>query len=603
MSLLINTNVPSLTAQRAIAGSQNELTTAMERLSTGSKINSASDDAAGLAMSQRMTAQIQGLNMAIKNSNDGIAMTKSIEGAIAEVSDMLQRMRELSIQAANGTNSASDRTYLQDEVNLLIQEVTRISANTLYNGSLILDGTFINKQLQVGIEEGEHITFSVDSIAAKQIGAHTLVGNGVNPETPGATPPNNPLTIAEDIEIFGYLGSKVVESSTEDTSKEVAEKVNLLTAETGVKAYAKTYAALSSGDTTARTYNIKINGYQTGNFIISNTDVGDAVDAVNRISGSSGVTAKVENNKVVLFDADGDDITIENTKTGAEFVDLVVEKLGEDGLVSNVVGQPIRLGEGATSTNTLATFTQDTGVVANYSSLTHTMTDGTTTLSFDQGASATDATLQAGFRAAEGYANFKYDIAISGTTVTFTAREPGVIQTAEEPKLVADAAITDEALVATAGVAGVAMDATRVSGTLKFVSANSFSVEQAANPAGNTAYFAAGSQTAALVDLTQVKISTEAGASDAISIIDAALDKVAQMRSDLGAIENRMEHTISNLMNIAEKTADSRSRLLDADFALESARLAKNQVLQQAGTSMLAQANQMNQLVMELLRG
>ncbi len=603
MSLLINTNVPSLTAQRAIAGSQNELTTAMERLSTGSKINSASDDAAGLAMSQRMTAQIQGLNMAIKNSSDGIAMTKSIEGAIAEVSDMLQRMRELSIQAANGTNSASDRTYLQDEVNLLIQEVTRISANTRYNGSLILDGTFINKQLQVGIEEGEHITFSVDSIAAKQIGAHTLVGNGVNPETPGATPPNNPLTIAEDIEIFGYLGSKVVESSTEDTSKEVAEKVNLLTAETGVKAYAKTYAALSSGDTTARTYNIKINGYQTGNFIISNTDVGDAVDAVNRISGSSGVTAKVENNKVVLFDADGDDITIENTKTGAEFVDLVVEKLGEDGLVSNVVGQPIRLGEGATSTNTLATFTQDTGVVANYSSLTHTMTDGTTTLSFDQGASATDATLQAGFRAAEGYANFKYDIAISGTTVTFTAREPGVIQTAEEPKLVADAAITDEAIVATAGVAGVAMDATRVSGTLKFVSANSFSVEQAANPAGNTAYFAAGSQTAALVDLTQVKISTEAGASDAISIIDAALDKVAQMRSDLGAIENRMEHTISNLMNIAEKTADSRSRLLDADFALESARLAKNQVLQQAGTSMLAQANQMNQLVMELLRG
>ena len=252
MSLLINTNVASLTAQRAIAGSQNELTTAMERLSTGSKINSASDDAAGLAMSQRMTAQIQGLNMAIKNSNDGIAMTKSIEGAIAEVSDMLQRMRELSIQAANGTNSASDRTYLQDEVNLLIQEVTRISANTRYNGSLILDGTFINKQLQVGIEEGEHITFSVDSIAAKQIGAHTLVGNGVNPETPGATAPNNPMTTAEDIEIFGYLGSKTVESSSQDTSKEVAEKVNLLTAETGVKAYAKTYAALSSGD--PRTY-------------------------------------------------------------------------------------------------------------------------------------------------------------------------------------------------------------------------------------------------------------------------------------------------------------------------------------------------------------
>ena len=703
MSLLINTNVASLTAQRAIAGSQNELTTAMERLSTGSKINSASDDAAGLAMSQRMTAQIQGLNMAIKNSNDGIAMTKSIEGAIAEVSDMLQRMRELSIQAANGTNSASDRTYLQDEVNLLIQEVTRISANTRYNGSLILDGTFINKQLQVGIEEGEHITFSVDSIAAKQIGAHTLVGNGVNPETPGATAPNNPVTTDEDIEIFGYLGSKTVESSSQDTSKEVAEKVNLLTAETGVKAYAKTYAALSSGDPVARTYNIKINGYQTGNFIISSTDVGDAVDAVNRISGSSGVTAKVDNNKVVLFDADGDDITLENTKVGTDFVDLVVEKLGEDGLVSNTVGQSVRLGEGATATNTLATFTQTTGTVTNFSSLTHSISDGTTTLSFAQGASATDVTLQEGFRSAAGYADFKYDIAISGTTVTFTAREPGVIQTAEKPSLVPDSSISGQVGSSTAGIAGASADATRISGTLKFVSANSFSVEQAGptkavftqahgtltdynsaahslsdgkttlsitGPAAATTanlvelfkadanyasfdyditadgttgfiftaktageirtadrpvltadaavtpgaltvgiagdqvgYFKDGSQTASLVDLTQVSISTEAGASDAISIIDAALDKVAQMRSDLGAIENRMEHTISNLMNIAEKTADSRSRLQDADFALESARLAKNQVLQQAGTSMLSQANQMSQLVMELLRG
>jgi len=702
MSLLINTNVASLTAQRAIAGSQNELTTAMERLSTGSKINSASDDAAGLAMSQRMTAQIQGLNMAIKNSNDGIAMTKSIEGAIAEVSDMLQRMRELSIQAANGTNSASDRTYLQDEVNLLIQEVTRISANTRYNGSLILDGTFINKQLQVGIEEGEHITFSVDSIAAKQIGAHTLVGNGVNPETPGATAPNNPVTTDEDIEIFGYLGSKTVESSSQDTSKEVAEKVNLLTAETGVKAYAKTYAALSSGDPVARTYNIKINGYQTGNFIISSTDVGDAVDAVNRISGSSGVTAKVDNNKVVLFDADGDDITLENTKVGTDFVDLVVEKLGEDGLVSNTVGQSVRLGEGATATNTLATFTQTTGTVTNFSSLTHSISDGTTTLSFAQGASATDVTLQEGFRSAAGYADFKYDIAISGTTVTFTAREPGVIQTAEKPSLVPDSSISGQVGLSTAGIAGASADATRISGTLKFVSANSFSVEQAgptkatftqthgslasyasashtltdgkttltitrdattptidelvadfntapgfadfayditagtggfvftAKTAGEirtadqpvlaatgvtpgaltvgvagdqVGYFKDGSQTASLVDLTQVSISTEAGASDAISIIDAALDKVAQMRSDLGAIENRMDHTISNLMNIAEKTADSRSRLQDADFALESARLAKNQVLQQAGTSMLSQANQMSQLVMELLRG
>jgi flagellin len=604
MALSINTNISSLTAQRAIADSKNELETAMERLSTGSKINSASDDAAGLAMTQRMTAQIKGLNMAIKNSNDGIAMTKSIEGAIAEVSDMLQRMRELSIQAANGTNSASDRTYLQDEVNLLIQEITRVSANTRYNGSLILDGTFINKQLQVGIEEGEHITFSVDSVAANQIGAHTLIGNGVNPETPGATAPVNPVTTAEDIEIFGYLGTKLIEASTEDTAKETAQKVNLATSDTGVRAYAKTYAALSSGDATARTYNIKINNYQTGNFVISSTDVSDAVEAINRISGASGVTAKAENNKVVLFDADGDDIRIENTKAGAEFVDLVVEKLGEDGAVSNVVGQPIRLGQSATSTSTKAVFTQPHGTEADYKSNNHSITDGTTTLSITATADDdTAAEILTLFKAADGYDSFKYDIAVSGTNFTYTAREPGVIQTAERPILTTT--VVEGTMVDT--TAGASADATRVSGTLKFVSAMSFSVEQAGDGANHATtpkgYFNTGSQTATLMDLTQIKISSEAGASDAISIIDAALDKVAQMRSDLGAIENRMDHTISNLMNIAEKTADSRSRLEDADFALESARLAKNQVLQQAGTSMLSQANQMSQMVLELLRG
>ncbi len=224
---------------------------------------------------------------------------------------------------------------------------------------------------------------------------------------------------------------------------------------------------------------------------------------------------------------------------------------------------------------TKATFTQTHGTLSNYASATHTLSDGVTTLSITQGASTpTTAELVAAFQAASGYADFKYEIAANGSTgFTFTAKDPGPIRTADQPVLTADAAVNDEGAL-TVGVAGDSLG-----------------------------YFASGSQTASLVDLTQVKISTEAGASDAISIIDAALDKVAQMRSDLGAIENRMDHTISNLMNIAEKTADSRSRLEDADFALESARLAKNQVLQQAGTSMLSQANQMNQLVMELLRG
>ena len=177
MALVINTNVSSLTAQRALAESNTDLQTAMERLATGSKLNSAADDAAGLAMVQRMTAQVRGLAMAVKNANDGQALTQSIEGALGEVSDMLQRMRELALQAANGTNSSADRSFLQSEVNLLIQEISRVSGNTRYNGELILDGTFLNKTLQVGIEEGENIIFSVESVASEMIGAPTIIGD------------------------------------------------------------------------------------------------------------------------------------------------------------------------------------------------------------------------------------------------------------------------------------------------------------------------------------------------------------------------------------------------------------------------------------------
>ena len=178
MSMVVNTNVSSLTAQRSLASSSRMLDTAMERLSTGSKINSASDDAAGLAIVQRMTAQIQGLQMAVKNANDGIAMTQSIEGALVEVSDMLQRLRELAIQAANATNTDSDRSFIQEEVNLLIAEISRISANTRYNGQKVLDGSFTNVQLQVGTEGGETINFSVDSTAANQLGSFNITGIG-----------------------------------------------------------------------------------------------------------------------------------------------------------------------------------------------------------------------------------------------------------------------------------------------------------------------------------------------------------------------------------------------------------------------------------------
>ena len=567
MAMVINTNVSSLTAQRALAESNAELQTAMERLSTGSKINSAADDAAGLAMTQRMTAQVKGLAMAVKNANDGQALTQSIEGALGEVSDMLQRMRELALQAANGTNSSADRTFLQSEVNLLIQEISRVATNTRYNGELILDGTFLNKALQVGIEEGENIIFSVESVAAESVGAHTLVGNGVGAAPAAADPAANSTTIEDDIEIFGFLGTKSTEASTGDSAKQTAVKVNNLTGETGVKAYAKTFASLASSSATAKTYSVKINGYSTGNFVISSGDVESAVDAINQISGSTGVTASSSGNKVILFDSDGDDITVENTQTLSGHSDLVVAKLGEDGLVTNVVGQEISLAVAGGSDATRVTGTikmvsanpfsidqkfAKSGGNTDDTTLGSNAASGATTIAF---ASVADFAVGDAFRLdGESTSTTHYITGISGTNVTFTPALTGAVSSGEE----------------------IYKD---------------------------SGYYTDAASTSSLKNLTQININTAINAGDSISIIDAALDKVAQMRSDLGAIENRLAYTVSNLMNIAEKTADARSRLDDADYALESARLAKAQVVQQAGTSMLAQANQMTQLVLDLLRG
>ena len=572
MAMVINTNVSSLTAQRALAESNAELETAMERLSTGRKINSAADDAAGLAMTQRMTAQVKGLAMAVKNANDGQALTQSIEGALGEVSDMLQRMRELALQAANGTNSSADRTFLQSEVNLLIQEISRVATNTRYNGELILDGTFLNKALQVGIEEGENIIFSVESVAAEAVGAHTLVGNGIGASPAAADPAANPTTVEDDIEIFGFLGTKSTEASTNDSAKQTAVKINNLTGETGVKAYAKTFVSLASNDATAKTYSVKINGYSTGNFVISSGDVESAVDSINQISGSTGVTASSSGNKVILFDSDGDDITVENTQTLSGHDDLVVAKLGEDGSVTNVIGQEINLAVSGGNDATRVTGTLKM-VSANPFSIDQkfqTTTNTTSTLVNGQISSG---------------ANKVVLDSLTGLGVGTAIRFAGDSDQPTTHYITAINPDGDNAL------------------EISFTPAVDETIENDSRVYVDTGYYSDAASVSTLKNLTEIRINTALNAGDSISIIDAALDKVAQMRSDLGAIENRLAYTVSNLMNIAEKTADARSRLDDADYALESARLAKAQVVQQAGTSMLAQANQMTQLVLDLLRG
>ena len=593
MSLVINTNIASITAQRALQGTGDELASAMERLATGSKINSSADDAAGLAIGQRMTAQVNGLNMAVKNAGDGMAMTQTIESALNTISDMLQRMRELAVQSVNATNSSRDRSFLQQEVNQLTQEINRVSATSQFNGEKILDGTFVNKTIQLGMEEGERLSISVPSIAADEIGAYTYTGNGTDAAAAASTPAANAVTVAEDLTIVGPLGTAKTSATAGDSAKQTVNKINALSSQTGVSATAQTYLTLSSTGASA-SYAIKINGVSSGNFTISSTSVEDAVRAINSVAGSTGVTAtSTADGKVLMFDNDGDDITIENDAAGT---DLKVQKMDYSGM--ETVGTAISL---ATTGSTDST--RVSGAIKAVSSDPFTIDQAGTDVGNTAAVKVTSANTAA----------------LAATTYNVVIANTGEVV----PIVVAaqNAAAWQAAIDATSLVGKITVDELAVGGqnklrltgidTLGDITLNDNANPQAAialtagsstagAEGGGTGYFRTG--TATLSKVSDISIATQAGAGLAISVADAALDTVARMRANLGAIDNRLSYTMDNLINVSEKTEAARSRVEDADFALESARLAKAQVLQQAGTSMLGQANQMTQMVLDLLR-
>lgn len=721
MSLVVNTNVSSLTAQRALALADSLQSDAMTRLSTGSKINSASDDAAGLAIASRMTAQVNGLNMAVKNANDGIALTQSIEGALVEVTDMLQRLRELAVQSSNDTNTNTDRAFIQEEVNLLVAEISRVSSNTRFNGQLVLDGTFTSRQMQVGTEGGETISVSIDSVSANQLGAYQVVGERVEAQVgTGGGAYDNITDAGDDLIINGNSLSKTIDVAAKDSAKAVAAKINAVSGETGVSAEAKTYALLSSEYATDQTYSVRINNKTTGSFVISNSNVLDAVDKINAISGSTGVTAgATTDNKVRLYSADGSDILVENESTGTA---LRVQTVGHDGEsvqpskywhhalaadatnnkglgVANGTYTVKQLSTGQEYAFTLAAATTQEATVAELESAINGGTglsgfkvvdnpnqanpsSAYVTASEGFGAfeiySGTDTSVAANKQTDAGYAtvaqwsmthadapahtggettnfilrnnstgvDYNFSVTVTGTNEAtaaqvqtglnaisglsgFVVNETNTATTLDiwGPKDFGDFAILtaagaasgatyqagdlnafDVALAAAAG-----NDSATVQGTIALNSSKTFSVTQSDETSGvvtdpdiatgslvNDNYFV--TRSSALNTVSNIDFRTQSGASSSISVLDGAIEKISSMRATLGAVENRLDHTVSNLMNISENTEAARSRIQDADFAAESAKLAKAQVLKQAGVGMLAQANAGAQLVLQLLQ-
>jgi len=504
----INTNLSSINAQRVLSGTGLKLDSAMERLTSGLRINSAKDDAAGLAIADRFTAQIRGLNQAVRNANDGISLSQTAEGALQESTNILQRMRELSIQSANDTNTASDRASLQKEVLQLQTELNRIANTTTFNGKTLLDGSFGTAYFQVGSEANQYITVTTGDTKATSIGTQRLTTELAAGSIADAVLATGNNVGAQTLTVSGSVGISTVAVVEDASARDIAIGVNSKSDETGVSAKAITYAKIDSVATTGSvTFNLfgqnESDPVTVSASISATTDLTELAKAINDVSGKTGVSAVLSDSKdaVLLSNTEGYDITLTNA-TGSQ------------------------------------TFTL-TGVK------------------------------EAGSQADPS----------QGGTIDFFAT----------------AAIVDTGEAVAAGASAT------VGGQVIFDSAKAYAVSSSAD----TGLFAAAATAYAsdLKDVGSIDISSRDGAALAIDRIDSALSYIDDLRADFGAVQNRLSSTISNLQNVSQNFSASRSRIQDADFAMETANLSKAQVLQQAGIAMLAQANQSSQQVLQLLQG
>lgn len=512
MALTVNTNIASLNTQRNLSNSSNALATSMQRLSTGSRINSAKDDAAGLQISNRMTSQINGLGVAVRNANDGISIAQTAEGALQQSTNILQRMRDLSLQSANGTNDATDRKALQKEVATLQSELTRIADTTTFGGRKLLDGSFSSVDFQVGSNARETITVSVNGASANQLGANSIyaTGNNLSIATDNAATNAGNGVEAGKLLITGPEGQKTVDIDAGASAKDIASAVNEEQSNTGVTAIAQTKVKLSDLNTEG-TVSFKLAGSEEADISAYVSDVKDLSslrDAINAKTSTTGITAQIDDKgTLTLISKDGENIGI------SDFA--------------------------------------NSGNAANVG--THNAVKVT---AFD----------------------IKGDVTNDQTLVEVYAAGAD----AGDPNVRTDA---------------TSLDSTLVTGDIRYTSTSGFTIE------GDDASFSADApENSVKSTVSAIDISSTEGAQNAIEVIDAALSQIDENRSALGAVQNRFENTIANLQNIGENVSAARGRIQDTDFAAETATLSKNQILQQAGTAILAQAKQLPQAVLSLLQ-
>jgi len=598
MASFINTNIASLNAQRNLTTSQSSLNTSLQRLSSGLRINSAKDDAAGLAISERLSSQIGGLNQAVRNANDGISLAQTAEGDLSQIGANLQRIRDLSVQAANASNSASDRAALNNEASQLISEINRVASSSNFNGVNLLDGSFAKQTFQIGANGTSNDQITIDSIAsAKSSSLGVGSGSSYSANLAGAANTNDALgagsLVINGVGIGASSADGVSYKDANGSAIAKAAAINAASGNTGVSAVANATSvagtAVSSGGLTAITSgSIKINGVDIGAVASASTaaERGSQITAaINAKSAQSGVTASYDTSTgaVNLSASDGRNITIERTQSAATTDALTgLTASTASGATTSTVSAQVSL-TSSSSKGIQVTNGSETSVTAGGAATTSGLSAGGITINgFDVGAVASGATAAiAGQNIAD---------AINGSSA-----KTGVTATADSSGTLKLTSLTGGNIV--------------VAGSAGGLTASGLSAGTTTSAAGNGAAAAGLSTTAVSASttvgggLSSLDLTSASGATAALATIDAALSAVNTSRASLGAYQNRFASAVSSLNTTTENLTASRSRIRDADFAQETASLTRGQVLQQAGTAILAQANALPQGVLSLLRG
>ncbi|MGP4954650.1 flagellin N-terminal helical domain-containing protein [Pseudomonas helleri] len=560
MALSVNTNVTSLTVQKNLNKAGDALSTSMTRLSSGLKINSAKDDAAGLQMANRLTSQTKGMTVAIANANNGSSIAQTAEGAMQESTNILQRLRELALQASNGDKSDADRASLQQEFTAKTGELTRIAQTTTFGGRNILDGSFTNQSFQVGADANQTISFGMTDISATGL--------------------------------KGSYGEASV------TGSKTTLKANV----TGSAFKAESYGVTGTTFTDPKDGTITIAGKDIA--LTKASKVATVADDINKLTKETGVTATVDKDKLVLTSDTTFNVSSSYAGTGLPQTDTAATKSEglKDAAQININGTSIDLTKGAKLADVITSINGEAGAVTAKTGVTASQQDGRLVLTSADG-KPVNLSNGAG-------ANGPGSLAKIGLSAGTT-----------QPKLTADTSVTFNGvevkfkkgdsmdnIVSSINSASTGVSASKnADNSLALFSTKDIKLGDGSAGTGlkslglNTVAATTNSNTVETT-VSDLSILTAADSQRTIQALGDAIAQIDTQRAALGAVQNRFDSTVANLQSISENSTAALGRVQDTDFASEAAQLTKQQTLQQASTAILSQANQLPSAVMKLLQ-